>query len=147
MSGYKKILVAVDLSDESVYVLDKARELGRFYQAELNLCYVAEPAAVGMAVEVSSIDIEGLNEEARNSAREALTKIGADLGIPAERQHCLTGSPAREIRELAKTLGSDLVLMGGHGKRGLELLLGSTSSGVSRGIGCDLLIVRIPDPA
>jgi universal stress protein A len=145
MSNYKKILVAVDLSEESSHVLDKARELGTLYKAELSLVHVLEPVAVGMAVEVSSIDIEGLNEEARKNAHETLLRMGTELNIPVARQHCMPGAPAREIRALAKTLEADLVVMGGHGKHGFELLLGSTSTGVTKGICCDLLIVRIPD--
>jgi len=145
MSNYKKILVAVDLSEESTYVLDKARELQDIYQAELSLIHVLEPVAVGMAVEVSSVDIEGLHAEASKNAREALLRIGAELGVPVDHLHNVPGTPAREIRAMAKQLGSNLVVMGGHGKHGFELLLGSTSSGVSHGICCDLLIVRIPD--
>lgn len=146
MSNYKNILVAVDLSEESRYVLEKARELRDLYQAQLSLLHVLEPVAVGMAVEVSSVDIEGLHEEAAKNARETLLRMGAELGVPTERLHNVPGTPAREIRTMAKQLNADLVIMGGHGKQGFELLLGSTSSGVTHGICCDLLIVRIPDP-
>lgn len=145
MSGYKKILVAVDLSDDSPLVVDKALAIGKQSAAELHMVHVIEPIAVGYAVEVTSIDIEGLHAEAAKHARNALLEMGGNLGIPAYRLHNVLGQPAREIRELAKELGADLIVMGGHGKHGLELLFGSTSSGVTHGVSCDLLIVRIPD--
>ncbi|HHX82928.1 MAG TPA: universal stress protein, partial [Pseudomonadaceae bacterium] len=47
MSGYKKILVAVDLSDETRIVVDKALDLARLYSSELHLVHVMEPIAVG----------------------------------------------------------------------------------------------------
>ena len=47
-------------------------------------------------------------------------------------------------RQLAKALGVDLIVTGGHGKHGLELLLGSTSTSVAHGVSCDLLIVKLP---
>jgi universal stress protein A len=143
MSDYKKILIAVDLSDDSPYVVDKALALAGA-GTELHMVHVMEPIAVGYAVEVTSIDVEGLHAEASKHARNALLEMGGNLGIPAHRLHHVLGQPAREIRELAKELDADLVVMGGHGKHGLDLLFGSTSSGVTHGVTCDLLIVRIP---
>ncbi|HEY0961693.1 MAG TPA: universal stress protein [Pseudomonadales bacterium] len=143
MSDYKKILIAVDLSDDSPYVVDKALALASS-GAELHMMHVMEPIAVGYAVEVTSIDVEGLHAEASKQARHALLELGGNLGIPAHRLHHVLGQPAREIREMAKELGADLIVMGGHGKHGLDLLFGSTSSGVTHGVSCDLLIVRIP---
>lgn len=144
MGTYRKILVAIDLSDESNIVVDKARELAKLYGAELHLVHVIEPIAVGYAVEVTSVDIEGLHAEATRHARTALLELGANLDIPEQHLHNLLGQPAREIRELAKALQADLIVMGGHGKHGWELLFGSTSSGVTHGTSCDLFIVRLP---
>jgi len=145
MSDYTTILVAVDLTDDAAIVMDKARKLAKLYEADLSMVHVMEPVAVGMAVEVSSMDIESLHEEATKYARETLAEQGAILDIPPSRLHNLIGQPAREIRNLAQTIKADLVVVGGHGKHGFDLLLGSTSSGVAHGISCDLLIVRVPD--
>jgi universal stress protein A len=93
---------------------------------------------------VTSVDIEGLHAEAAKHARNTLLEMGGNLDIPESRLHNLLGQPAREIRELAKELEADLIVMGGHGKHGWELLFGSTSSGVTHGTTCDLLIVRLP---
>lgn len=144
MNGYKKILAAVDLSDDSALIRDKAQWLATQHSAELHLVNVMEPVMTGYAVEVMSIDVAGLQAEAEKLARKALLDLGSRIGVPPERLHSVVGRPAREIRELAKDIGADLVVMGGHGKHGLELLLGSTSSGVTHGIACDLLIVRMP---
>lgn len=145
MSLYKKILVAVDLTDDSPIVLDKARKLAGQNEAELSLIHVIEPIAVGYAIEVSSVDIEGLHQEASRQARDALLEMGTNIGIPESRLHSKLGHPAREIRELAESMQADLIVTGGHGRHGWELLFGSTSSEVSRGVKCDVLTVRIPD--
>jgi universal stress protein A len=55
----------------------------------------------------------------------------------------LIGSPAVEIRELAASLGVDLIVIGTHGKHGLGLLLGSTANAVLHGVPCDVLAVKI----
>jgi universal stress protein A len=144
VSEYKKILAAVDFSDDSVLVRDKAHLLSKQHGAELHLVHVMEPIVAGYAVEMLSIDVAGLQAEAQQHARKALVEIGRKTGVPEQRLHCLLGQPAREIRELARNIGADLVVMGGHGKHGLDLLLGSVSSGVTHGVSCDLLIVRLP---
>ena len=145
MSLYSKILVAIDLSDESSIVLDKARSLASQSEAEIHVVHVIEPIAVGYAIEVSSVDIEGLHKEATRQARESLLEMGGNLGLAAANLHSRLGHPSKEIRQLAEELGCDLIIMGGHGRHGWELLFGSTSTEVSHGVGCDMLIVRIPD--
>lgn len=143
MSGYRKILVAADLTDESPVVVDKALAIAKQSGAELHMVHVMEPIAVGYAVEVTSIDIEGLHQEASKHARNELLQLGGNLGIPTHRLHNVLGQPAREIRELAKEIAADLIVMGGHGKHGWDLLFGSTSSGVTHGVSCDLLVVHL----
>jgi len=51
--------------------------------------------------------------------------------------------PDSEIHRLAKDQGLDLIVVGSHGRHGLSLLLGSTSTGVLHGAKCDVLAVRI----
>ena len=145
MSLYKNILVAVDLTKDSAMILDKARNIAKQYDAELSMVHVIEPIAVGYAVEVTSVDIEGLHEEVTKQAKSTLNEMGANVGIEQHRLHTVLGQPAREIRELAKKIEADLIIMGGHGRHGWELLFGSTSSSVTHGAGCDLLIVHIGD--
>lgn len=145
MSLYNKILVAIDLTEESPIVLDKARSLARQYEAEVHVVHVIEPIAVGYAIEVSSVDIDGLHKEAARQARESLLEVGGTIGLSQSNLHSKLGNTAKEIRALAKELNADLIIMGGHGKHGLDLFFGSTSSEVAHGVGCDLLIVRIPD--
>ncbi len=144
MSDYRKILVAVDLSDESALIIDKARQIAKINDAaELHLVHVQAPLAVSYALDLPSINLADLQIEMVEEARKQLLELGASLELPAKNMHNLVGTPAREIRELAKQLGADLIVTGGHGKHGLDLLLGSTSTGVAHGVSCDLLIVKL----
>jgi universal stress protein A len=144
MTVYKKILVAVDLTDESALVLEKARQIAMQNGAELSLLHVMEPIAVTYNLDITGAYFEALYTEMLRKSRDTLLELGKNAGVAEQRLHTVLGSPAREIRDLARTLGVDLVVVGGHGKHGLGLLLGATSSAVSHGIGCDLLIVRMP---
>lgn len=143
MSLYKNILVAVDLSQDSAVILDKARNIAKAYDAQLSMVHVIEPIAVGYAIEISSIDVEGLHQEATAQARAALLEMGSNIGITEKRLHTVLGQPAREIKELANEINADLIIMGNHARHGWELLFGSTSTGVAHGVKCDLLTVHI----
>ncbi len=63
--------------------------------------------------------------------------------ISKENQVVTVGRPESEIHRLAKEQGVDLVVVGSHGRRGIQLLLGSTANGVLHGSECDVLAVRI----
>jgi universal stress protein A len=141
MSGYKNILVAVDLSPESKFVLAKAHQMARPYEAEFSLVHIAEPIIVNGTVDFSGVYFESLMREARKS----LVDLGTTEGIPESRLYNSLGNPAKEICNTAKMIDADLVIMGSHGKQGIARLLGSTSRGVSHAIDRDLLIVRIPN--
>ncbi len=143
MDLYKNILVAVDLSQDSALILEKAQNIAKAYGATLNLVHVIEPIAVGYAIEISSIDVEGLHQEATEQAKQSLAEMGNKIDLPAERMHTLLGQPAREIKELANEINADLIIMGNHGRHGWELLFGSTSTGVAHGVNCDLLTVHV----
>jgi len=91
MALYNNILVAVDLSQDSAKILEKARKLAKDNDAQLSMVHVIEPIAVGYAVEVTSVDIEGLHEEVTNQAKSSLTEMGTGIGIPEDRLHTVLG--------------------------------------------------------
>ncbi len=145
MSDYRKILVAVDLSDDSAIIIDKARHIAKANDAEISMVHVQEPLAISYALDIPSINLADLHAELAEEAHKRLLELGATVDVPASRLHSLIGQPAHEVRLLAKSLGADLIVTGGHGKHGMELLLGSTSTSVAHGVSCDLLIVKLPD--
>jgi nucleotide-binding universal stress UspA family protein len=65
-------------------------------------------------------------------------------GIPV--QHVfLIGDPAGEIVRYAADRGIDLIVMGTHGRTGLErLLMGSVAEKVMREAPCSVLVVKLP---
>ena len=44
---------------------------------------------------------------------------------------------------MAREIGADLIVLGSHGRWGLELLLGTTTDGVVSAADCDVLAVRV----
>lgn len=146
MATYQKILVAIDLSSESELVLQKAQLISES-NAELHLVYVQEPMDnVYVGIVPQSAAFSGLGDlEAQLGAelKQKLTALGENFNIPSDQLHILNGSPAHEIHRFAKDNEVQLIVIGTHGQKGLQLLLGSTANAVLHGAGCDVLSVRI----
>ena len=146
MATYQKILVAVDLSSESDVVLQKAQLIAN-PDADIFLVYVQEPMDnVYVGIVPQSAAFSGLGDlEAQlgEELKEKLTILGANFSVPSDHLHILNGSPAHEIHRFAKDNDIQLIVIGTHGQKGLQLLLGSTANSVLHGAGCDVLSVRI----
>jgi universal stress protein A len=148
MSDYAKIVVAVDLSNESAPIIAKARALAA-ENAVLHLVYVQEPmdsVYLGVVpygpVFVGMDQVEGRLKDELNDKLKAL---GQEFGVPEECQHFLSGTPAREIHRFVEEHSADLIVLGTHGQKGAQLLLGSTANSVLHGASCDVLAVRVLD--
>jgi universal stress protein A len=75
--------------------------------------------------------------------KQKLTVLGKKFNVPTDHLHILHGSPSHEVHRFAKDNDVQLIVIGTHGQKGLQLLLGSTANAVLHGAGCDVLAVRI----
>ncbi len=144
MAHYKKILIAVDLSDESALVAQRARAVAEGGTSDIHLIHVIEPLSFAYGVDIP-MDFSGLQDEIQSQAKQQLTRFGSEHGIAEDRQHIVLGRPEVEIHATAEEIGADLIVVGSHGRYGLALLMGSTANGVLHGATCDVLAVRVGD--
>jgi universal stress protein A len=144
--SYKHVLAAVDFSDESAQVLEKARVAADSHGAKLSLIRVVRPLAQvygGLNMALIADGSISFEEEALRQATEQLRDNGKIYRVEAENVHVKIGNPAHEIRDTAAELEADLIVIGTHGRHGLGLLLGSTANALLHGVGCDVLVVRV----
>ncbi|MEP5765596.1 MAG: universal stress protein [Halieaceae bacterium] len=142
MSNYSTLLMAVDLSDESAKVADKAKSMAAANGADLHIIHVIEPLSFAYGGDIP-MDFSGIQEEIHQQAKTQLSKFGADCDVVADKQHIVLGRPEVEIHSMAEEIGADLIVVGSHGRYGLALLMGSTANGVLHGASCDVLAVRV----
>lgn len=146
MIGYRNILVAIDLSDESAAIIERAQGAAAA-DAALHLVHVQESMdTVYLGVVPFGPVFPGaddLDERLREELSQRLRAWGERCGIGAARSHLLTGTPAREIHAFAEERGCDLIVIGTHGQKGVQLLLGATANSVLHGACCDVLAVRV----
>lgn len=142
MPAYNHILVAVDLTEESGAVLEKAIEIGALYQTKLSLVHVLEPLGYAYGGDIP-MDLTEVQKQLDQHARERLKELGASASVNPENLHVTIGRPETEVHRIAEDTGVDLIVVGSHGRHGFGLLLGSTANGVLHGAKCDVLAVRI----
>lgn len=140
-----KILVALDLSDNSQPAARAAAWLCRELSFGATLLYALEPEVLP-----GSADDDALKESLASWAEGEVAALTEKLfeGVDVEARLVEDAASASEaICDAAKELGSKLIVMGTHGRTALEhAVLGSTATSVVRHAPCDVLTVRPPLP-
>lgn len=144
MSLYNKTIVAIDPCIESDDLIQKAIAITTD-KNNITLVHVMEimcalPTAPYAPVVMDTSQIES---QVKSSATEHLKSLLEKYQLQADAFCILSGSTAAEIKNHAADNNCDAIVIGSHGRHGLGLLLGSTSSGVIHGCGCDVLVVRL----
>ncbi|TPE55683.1 universal stress protein [Maribrevibacterium harenarium] len=140
--SFKHVVLAVDLTEESILVANKAVEICKAFEADLTIIHVIESLNYAYGGDVP-IDITDIQQQLQNAAHEKMTLLVDQLGIPVRETQVTQGGIESEIHRIAEDKAADLIVVGSHGRHGLALLLGSTANGVLHGAPCDVLAVRV----
>ena len=137
----KTILVGTDFSHYSDRAMDYAVMLSEQFGATILILHIIESLAYSVTDSLTVIGHEqALSATATALLENSLKKL-LDQGCTAE-SHLGHGTPYREIIKKAEEAGSDLVVIGTHGRTGMEhLLLGSVAEKVIRLATCPVLTV------
>ncbi|QKG93732.1 universal stress protein [Halorubrum sp. SS5] len=138
---YSEILVPTDGSPASDAAIEHAIDLADRYDARLHALYVVDGAAYSSLEAGAEVVVEALESE----GEEATTRVAeaaADAGV-----ECVTsvtsGTAYRSIHNYVDDHGIDVVVMGTHGRKGIDrYLLGSVTERVVRTSDVPVLTVR-----
>jgi len=142
MSGYRRILLVVDLTEDSLTIARRAQALASSLGSEVELLHVVEFVPVepmGEAV-MPAVQIE---EELLVRARQRLVSLAAELGFPEAQCRVETGNVKAEIVRIARERGVDLIVIGVRERHGLSILVNLTEDTVLHAAPCDVLAVRV----
>jgi len=145
MAVYSHILLAVDFTPVTDTVTRQAMELCQAFKARLSLVHVVEFTQMDLSNDLVLPQELEIDQELMRRSKQRLEELAENLGI--EKSECFVsqGSTRREILRLAKELNTNLIVIGSHGREGIQRLLGSTANAVLHGAPCDVLAVRIKD--
>jgi nucleotide-binding universal stress UspA family protein len=142
-----KILLAFDDSKYSQAALQSV--LQKAHPAETKVCvlYVLEPIREARTRSSHRVHAE-MMEQQREDATEMVQRAAESLkAVGFKTCSCVLqrGNPKAVILDEAKKWGADLIVLGSHGRTGLDrILLGSVSKAVARHAACSVEIVRAP---
>jgi nucleotide-binding universal stress UspA family protein len=142
-----RILLATDFSHCAEQALRHALAITSSWNAELHILHVVELLPLMNAeYPVNHMYLEQLRNKAAQDMVAVKERV-TQSGLPA-RTTIDVGVPSQRIEALAAQIGASLIVMGTHGRTGLEhILVGSTAERVVRTASCPVLTVRIRDDA
>lgn len=142
----RTVLVPVDLFEPSRHALRYAVALADRLTAKLTLLHVMPPLTTPRR---RPLVVSRENVEAGEGARAQLVQLAASemRGRGPVALQVLVGDAAEQIVESAARSGTNLIVVGTHGRGALgRFLLGSTAENIVRHAPCPVLVVRQPAP-
>jgi nucleotide-binding universal stress UspA family protein len=142
----KTILFPTDFSNGARAAMDHAISLAKDYQAKLILLYVIQDISIAEWYIPSAISAGELIEDMQKSAWQEMDKWIAEVSkqVKDVEKMVVRGVPFVEIIKTAKERNADLIVIGTHGRTGIDhMLFGSTAEKVVRKAACPVLTVRI----
>jgi nucleotide-binding universal stress UspA family protein len=143
---FKHILIPVDGSATAQKAVETAAGLAKAFGSSVTAIYVIDPYpftglgsdfAYGQSEYLSAAAIEA--KQATEAAQKALQQVGVKVNTSVIEAH----SAWRGILDTAAKLGADLIVMGSHGRRGLEkMVLGSVAQRVLSHSQLPVFVVR-----
>ncbi len=145
---FKKILFCTDFSENSDHAFSYAFNLTRDYKATLLILHViVEPVCYYWSTPKGVDDlIANQTERVKQEINtHYLQKIEGVKNIEIVARETGEGQVFYEIIQVARKESADLIVMGTHGRTGIDhLILGSTAENVVRKSPCPVLTVRLP---
>ncbi len=144
-ADWKSICCPVDFSDASRAALEVAADLARRFGAALTLVH-AYPVPGYTFPDGSVVASPRMLQELADQAAKHVgewKRRAEELGAPQVTAETLVGDPAAEILGYARDRRVDLLVLGTHGRTGIEhALMGSIAERVVRRASCPVLTVH-----
>ena len=143
---FKHILLATDGSDSAEHAARKALELARIHGAHVTAAYVVDPYPYIGIGEVNPLAFQSYMSAAQDSSAKvfvALADQAAAAGVQFQARLVENMQAARGIVELGDDLAVDLIVIGSHGRSGVQkLVLGSVAGKVVALSSRPVMVVR-----
>ena len=145
MEVIKKILLPTDFSEGAEAVLSYVLSLAKKYDAHIDILHVIHEFGDMTDFYVPHISYDVMEKEMEEAARKNMESFCRENveGKAEFEIHTRKGTPFLEIIQAARDLNSDLIVMGTHGRTGIDhILFGSTAEKVVRKSPIPVMTVR-----
>ncbi len=141
---FKKILCAVDFAESNNKIVDCAKSLARAFNSKIFVIYVAPTFSQFIGLQIPSKSIDSFIEEVVSTAKQNMENfLNTNFYGIAVEGDVLRGDPAEIILSYSKEVEADIIVMGTHGRKGLnKLLFGSVAQKVIKQATIPVLTVK-----
>jgi len=138
--SFRRILIAVDSEPVAAHAADIGVDLARSLGADVALIYVIDSSPEY----ISQKEFPQTLAQAEQDGKRLLAGFRERLRLqPSALEFVQAGKPATEIAKTAKDWPADLLVIGSHGRGGVQrVLLGSVAEGVMGHAPCPVLVIR-----
>jgi nucleotide-binding universal stress UspA family protein len=141
-----RILMGTDFSDYAKEALDYAVLLAKHFGAELYLLHVfKEPIYIPRGVKITEPEFSDWIRSLREAEQKSLEALAGEVRRNGVVVHPMLkdGTAFREIPNAVKEVSADLIVLGTHGRTGLDrFMMGSVAERVARRVPCPILLVK-----
>jgi universal stress protein A len=137
---YRRILLVVELTEDSLTIARKAQALAASLGAEIELLHVVEFVPVEPMGEALMPSAQ-IQADLLQRAGTRLTALAAELGICGSCR-VESGNVKSEIVRVARERHVDLIVLGSRERHGLSILVNLTEDTVLHAAPCDVLAMR-----
>ena len=141
MAVYRRVLLVVDLTDDSLPIGRKAQALAAALGAEVELLHVVEFVPVEPMGETLMPAVQ-IEEELLQRAQQRLAALASELGLAGAACRVESGNVKAEIVRVARERHADLIVLGSRERHGLSILVNFTEDTVLHAAPCDVLAMR-----
>ena len=145
MVEIKKILFPCDFTENSIKILPYVLSVSEKFNSMIYLLHVAQDLLKWGGFYIPHPSLNLFQKELLESAEKAMEKICEEQleGCPNFQRRIVSGEPAVEILKTIESEGIDLVVMGTHGRKGLEhTVFGSVAENVVKKSPVPVLVVN-----
>jgi len=145
MKKVQKILFPIDFAANFETMLPWVSTLADKFGATVYVVFVTQDLSNFSTFYVPHGNIQSFQQEALDSARKRMAAVKQEFfsKFPKLETRVELGSPAEKILELAKKEKIDLIIMGAHGRKGLErAIFGSVADKVVQSAPCPVMTIH-----
>ena len=145
MKEFKKILFPVDLSESSPKLVPYVTTMAEKFGAEIHLLFVARVFEYFSGIYVPHPSINRFEDEIVEGAKKRLKEFTEEYfsDFPETRAEVVPGDISEEILKYTGSKGIDLLILGTHGRKGLEkVVFGSVAERVAKTSPVPVLLVN-----
>lgn len=145
MHDFKKILFPLDLSETSAKIVPFVKSLASRYDARVHLLFVARVFDYFTSMYVPHPSVSQFEKEVIEGAEKRLYEFADEnfAAVAGTRTQVVAGDPSEEILGYIAAHGIDLVVMGTHGRKGLDkVIFGSVAERVVKSSPVPVMVVN-----